>query len=277
MAATATQTKPLKVYRSSCIALFVEMSFLTADKWPDNRMKGKIQKLPTLADAEVRKAITDPDSVKLLDKLLEAVKAGRDIELLDDPTDDAGEAPAPKPAPAAAAKTKPAPAAEEDGEAAPAPKAKKAATPPPDDDDEPAPKPAAKKAAAVVDDDDDDDVPTPPKKAAAVVADEDDEPTPAKPEKAKKKGTRPMSAGGEGKPGIIATIQECLTKASKETPVTKDAILNKLVKRFPDRDPDAMKNTINIQVPNRMRTDKKLNIVKTAEGGYYIQGGEEDE
>ena len=70
-------------------------------------------------------------------------------------------------------------------------------------------------------------------------------------------------------PGVIATIVECLKKAKKSSPVSKDDILEVLVERFPDRTADAMLKTINTQVPGRLKSEKGLKIVKV-DGGYYI-------
>ena len=73
----------------------------------------------------------------------------------------------------------------------------------------------------------------------------------------------------QAKQGVIATIIESLTKATKTKPVTKDQILAKLVKQFPDRSPDAMKTTINCQVPRRLQNDKELKVLQN-DNGYWI-------
>ena len=88
-----------------------------------------------------------------------------------------------------------------------------------------------------------------------------------------KKGGFPAKAGGEGKPGIIASILEFLTNATPEKPLSKKACLAKLKVRFPDRPETAMQNTVNIQLPARLAKDKGLNIIKTP-NGYYIKGAE---
>lgn len=88
----------------------------------------------------------------------------------------------------------------------------------------------------------------------------------AKPVKAKaaKKATEPKAPKG---PGVIATIVEVLKKGK---PVTKEAILAVLVKRFPDRDADSMGKTINVQVPNRIAKEQKVTVEKT-DKGYVIR------
>lgn len=88
-----------------------------------------------------------------------------------------------------------------------------------------------------------------------------------KEEGTKKKG--PQKAGGEKGPGVIGTIIELLQKADENKPVSKDQILKELSKRFPDRDADGMKKTINIQLPTRIRKDKGFEVLKN-ENGYWI-------
>src|SRR5690242_9905472 len=71
----------------------------------------------------------------------------------------------------------------------------------------------------------------------------------------------PKDAKGSAKakdkgPGVIGSILEFLMAATKDAPLTKDALLDKLAKRFPDRDADAMRKTINCQVPGRLSKEK---------------------
>lgn len=72
--------------------------------------------------------------------------------------------------------------------------------------------------------------------------------------------------------GVIASIVEELTKATKSKPMTKDALLAQLVERFPDRGDDAMKRTIACQVPSRLLSDKGIKVEKNDEqpAGYWI-------
>lgn len=110
--------------------------------------------------------------------------------------------------------------------------------------------------------DEDDDVDEKPKKGKGKTP-------PAKDKKSKGK------AKGEAPPkkvGVVQCIVDALTAATEQKPVTKKGILAKLVKKFPDRDEDGMETTINVQVPNRLKTEKGLNIVKN-EKGYYIAAG----
>jgi hypothetical protein len=92
-----------------------------------------------------------------------------------------------------------------------------------------------------------------------------------KAKKASADGKAKAEKAGRG-PGVIATIMEILTGASERKPVSKEDILAELQKAFPDRDPQSMMSTINIQVPSRLRSDKGLNVQKNADG-YYVAGG----
>lgn len=71
------------------------------------------------------------------------------------------------------------------------------------------------------------------------------------------------------RPGVIATIIELLKNATSKKPVTKDAMLKTLTKRFPDRGEDKMKATLSMQVPAGLRTEKGLEVSKN-ENGYWL-------
>lgn len=66
--------------------------------------------------------------------------------------------------------------------------------------------------------------------------------------------------------GVIATIVALIENANKAG-ISKEQILNILVKTFPDRNKNSMKNTINVQVPNRI--SKERFKVKKLENGNY--------
>lgn len=74
------------------------------------------------------------------------------------------------------------------------------------------------------------------------------------------KKEKPAVAKG---PGVIATIAEIV---KTKGPITADGILTILVKKFPDREEKSMRNTIKIQLPNRMATERKMKIVTTDKG-----------
>lgn len=91
---------------------------------------------------------------------------------------------------------------------------------------------------------------------------EEEESVPVKSKPAKK---------GPGKRGVgvIATIIAELRKANAKKPTTKEKILAVLVKKFPDRDPKAMKSTISSQVPSGLRTEKGL-VVQSNDKGVWL-------
>ena len=67
-------------------------------------------------------------------------------------------------------------------------------------------------------------------------------------------------------PGIIATIASLIEKSGSKG-ITKDEIHEKLTEAFPDRNKDSMKNTINVQVLNRI-TKEKFKVERLEEGKY---------
>jgi len=77
--------------------------------------------------------------------------------------------------------------------------------------------------------------------------------------KGKKTGKAEKSAESPGKkpagPGVIATIVSLIEGSGKKG-VTKEEILTALTKAFPDRKVESMKNTINVQVPNRISKER---------------------
>lgn len=113
-----------------------------------------------------------------------------------------------------------------------------------DSDDAPAKKSSSKKTSAKK---------TSSKKAASV--DDDDEPAP------KKKSSKKSAAKGKH-PGVIAFIRETLEGASKASPLKKEKILAKLVKKFADRDEEQMSRTLSTQLS---RLEAKKN-----ENGYWL-------
>ena len=81
----------------------------------------------------------------------------------------------------------------------------------------------------------------------------------------KEKKSAPRKEAGSG---VIATILEIVQAATSKKPVKKDEIHAKLVKRFPDRDPESLRTTINIQVPSRLNKEKDAGIKRNSDGYY---------
>jgi len=83
-------------------------------------------------------------------------------------------------------------------------------------------------------------------------------PAPAKKEKkaSEKKGT-----------GVIAYIAKLIESADSKKGISKEEMLQKLTKEFPNRAPASMKNTLNVQVPNRMSRER-FKIKKLENGNF---------
>lgn len=239
----------MQVTREKINGLFAQLDMPMAEKWSVKRLGDKIQKLPSVVDED-----TDAGEYQeLLDDILEAVENGTEIDITDG--DDEDEAPAKKSTKKKGAKKAPAAKSKSKGK-----KAK-----PADDEDEeeeaPPKKSKSKKSS------------TKSKKAAKAEADDDeddDDDEPVKPKKGKVKKKADSKPKAKKGPGVIATIIELLQAATKKKPITKDAIRDELVERFPERDGESMMRTINVQVPNRIKSDKGLTVVKT-DKGYYIE------
>lgn len=234
----------MKAKRSLLVLLFTELGVTTAEQWSDARMLKKIETLPSMVDDDTE--TESKETGALLKKLLKAVEAEEEIEIEDDtaakPAKGKGKAATKEEAPAKAkGKGKKAAAAEEEEE----------------DEDEPA------------DEDEDEE------EESEDEEDEEEEEKPAK-AKGKKKGAPekgkapPKKAGGESGPGVIGSIVEFLSKATEKKPLSKSDLADKLAERFDDRDRDSMLKTINVQVPSRLKTDKKLDVRKN-DKGYWIE------
>ena len=90
---------------------------------------------------------------------------------------------------------------------------------------------------------------------------------PAK-EKAEKK-EKPAKKEKETKgPGVIKTIASTI---KDHGPITKEQILEKLIKAFPERDAEAMKKTINVQVPNRINKEQNFQIENSDKGWKVVK------
>lgn len=251
----------LKIGKSEAVSLLQECGYETAKEFSIARLKKKLEALP--------KSITEENkpeakaNKKLLKQLVEEMEGDGEI-VVEGPDGDSEEAaPAEK---KSAKKEKKAPPKEEVEEEDDEEESDEEA-----DDEEESEEEDEKEAEESDDEDEESD-------------DEEDEEEDAKPKKSakkekeadKKKAKRgpPASAGGEGKPGIIQSIVEFLQEGSEAKPLTKAKIVEKLAARFKDRSADAMKKTVNVQVPNRIKNDKKLNVekkeLKDGGMGYWI-------
>jgi hypothetical protein len=69
-------------------------------------------------------------------------------------------------------------------------------------------------------------------------------------------------------PGVIATIIELITTKG---PITKAQIVTALAKKFPDRDAESMKKTVNAQIPGRISKEHGLKLVELEDKGWTIK------
>ncbi len=83
---------------------------------------------------------------------------------------------------------------------------------------------------------------------------------------AQKKKAEPR---GRASKGVKWEIFQALQKAPK-TGISKDEILDKLTKLFPDRKPESMKATIGVQVPGKMSKQRDVQIIRLESGKYVI-------
>ena len=86
--------------------------------------------------------------------------------------------------------------------------------------------------------------------------------------KTKKEKKTTKKSSGPKKPGVIASILEFI---QEHGPISKEGILKRLAKRFPEREPESMAKTINVQVPSRLNSDKSAGIKKNDKGKYFTK------
>lgn len=79
-----------------------------------------------------------------------------------------------------------------------------------------------------------------------------------------------MKTQTQKRPGVIATIIEVLSRGTKDKPVFRQEIFDELCRRFPDRDPEGMRVTLKVQMPQRLWTEKSLIVLGTNKEGYYL-------
>lgn len=240
----------MKADREAALVLCEELGFSSARTWDNEALVEKLNSLPNVVDDDVQPSTKA--SKALLKEVLKAVDAektikitGGDLEADDDAEGEEEEAPKSKKKSAKKAEAK----AEKKG-------GKKSKAKDEDEDEE---------EEEDEDEEEDDD------------EDEEEEPKSKKSSKKNgkkggaKKGQKIQKAESKSGKGVIGTIVELLQGASKDKPITKETILKKLVKEFPDREEKGMKATINIQVPSRLNSEKEMGIVRHDDGGYYIK------
>lgn len=95
----------------------------------------------------------------------------------------------------------------------------------------------------------------------------DDEPAPKSKKAVGKKATKtkptPAKKATVKKLGVVATILSLISAK----PMTKDSIVAELVKKFPDRQENSMRSTVNVQIPGRVWPE----IVKDSKDRYGVK------
>lgn len=71
----------------------------------------------------------------------------------------------------------------------------------------------------------------------------------------KSKNSNSKKGKSSGKPGVIATIVSLVEKSGKKG-ISKEEVLEVLKEQFPEREEKSMKNTINVQIPNRISKER---------------------
>lgn len=240
----------LQVKLAAAVSMMKSLGYAQADDYGAARMKKKLEALPkALEDGQ------EPDGKeekKLLKAILKELKGDGELEVVDDSGKatkevKADDAPAKKAKKAAAKAAEPEEDEDEEEEDEEADEEDEE-----EDEEEEEEKPAAKSKSS--------------KKAAAKASDEEDEEDSVP---VKKKGP-PKKAGGQGGPGIIASIVEFLQDATEKKPVSKSDILDKLCERFPDHERASMQKTVNVQVPNRIKADKGLDVRSAEKDGKKL-------
>jgi hypothetical protein len=245
----------MQVKQKALGTLLTELGVKTGNVMAVKLLQKRVEKLDKFVeDDDVPEPKTE-ESKKLLKQILKAIKNEEEIEVV---------------ASGKAEEEAPAKSEKSNGKSA------KAKAEPEDDEDEDDQDEA--EAAAEEDDEDEDEKPAKKsKKAAKAEAEEDDEDEDEEPKSKKKdkKGKKKGSPVGRG-PGIIKRIREIMEKTTEKKPVTKEQIVDTLLKEFPDREKDSLLKTVTGQVSYFLRdTNKKQESpldIQRNEKGYYVAG-----
>lgn len=76
------------------------------------------------------------------------------------------------------------------------------------------------------------------------------------------------------KPGITDVILSLLRKATKKDPISKEDILDVLKIKFPGRDEQALKRTVNGQVHYNLRVNKGIHVSSNGNSEYWVDESE---
>lgn len=235
----------MQVVKSEVQEMLVEMNAINAKEWNDGKLKRKLADLPALAKEKGHKEPNSKAGKALYKSILAALEEEDELEIVDELTEEDEDTEEKVKSSKKGKKGKKAAAKEEEEE---------------DEEDE-----------DDSDEDEDEDEESEDEDEEEE-DDEEEEEAPTKKKPAKKKGGK---KGGDGSafkgPGVIATIEELLLGATKKEPITKEELVKALSKKFKERDADAMKKTVGVQVPSRIATERDLevNVISTENGKAY--------
>lgn len=263
----------MEVPKDVLVKLFKATGFGKADEWPDDKLRKNANEVPKMEDfADDVSKVGDKELKNLGVALIAAVKKGNEVRVgLASPVGKIGDTDDGEEVLPVATKTKKATAKKsvaavqsndpfgEDYETeAPSPKKKGTATAKP-----PVKKPAAPgKGSAKA---------TAPKAGTTAATSNGKKKVaavPSKngaPHKAKPKSTE--------KVGICEAVLAMLTAASKDKPAKYDDMHAKLVKKFPKRDPLALRRTMYGQVGYVLPNKRKVPVKGDSTNGFYLGAG----
>ena len=221
----------MQVLREDVVAICEALAFTTARKWNKKKTRQMLVKMVKVVKADELEVEGTEDDERLNAVLVEIVKAGGEVDVVQELTEVEETADAPEEMDAV-----------DDAEEGPEGDEEVG----PSETEEEEPEPADEELEAV-----EDEVPKKDTKPKA---------------KAKAKAKKPKG------PGVIASVLEFLSAASKKKPISKKQIVAKLAKRFPDREAESMAKTVNVQVGSRIAKEKNVKVVKNDDGGYWIEG-----
>lgn len=266
----------LIVSRAKVDALFEQLGMPLAKQWSLKRLNEKVSKLPEVIDEDTDSG----EHGELLESLLSAINNKQEIEITEGkPAAEAKAKAADKPKKSKKAAEPEVEEEEEEDEEEEKPKSKKSkkAAEEEEEDEDPAPAKKSKKSSSKKskeddaedeeDEEEEEDKPKKSKKSAKKADADDEDADDSVPLKKKDKEKKKKTVGG---PGVIASIVEFLKQGTAKKPMSKDKMCEMLAERFPDRSAESMMRTINVQVPNRLKADKGLTVIKT-DKGYYIE------
>lgn len=72
-------------------------------------------------------------------------------------------------------------------------------------------------------------------------------------------------------PSMVGTVIELLRKASEDKPITKDRIHAQLMKKWPDHNPDSVKDSVSWYI-STMQKKQGIEVRKDGKGGFWIEG-----